>query len=96
MAITTPNQMLACHKKAPMKLYLGKQLMTKQTLNIMLRMSAKYAFIFLSLYHIKNTRDFVQQVQGIQLQPNECISSYDVSSLLTSVHVDPVITIIKR
>ena len=31
-----------------------------------------------SLHHIKNTKNFVQQIQGIQLQQAECISSYDV------------------
>ena len=49
-----------------------------------------------SPHHIKNTRDFVQQVQGLQLQPNECITSYDVSVLFTSVPIDPAITIIRR
>ena len=43
-----------------------------------------------------NTRGFVHQVQGIQLQPNECISSYDVSALFVSVPLDPTITIKRR
>ena len=38
-----------------------------------------------SPYHIKNTGDFVQQVRGINIQPTECVSSYDVSALFTSV-----------
>ena len=47
-------------------------------------------------HHIKNTRGFVQQVQGIHLQPIEGISSYDVSALFTSLPIDPAITIIRR
>ena len=47
-------------------------------------------------HHIKNTKDFVQQILGIQLQQGECISSYDVSAHFTSVTIDPAITIIRR
>ena len=49
-----------------------------------------------SPHHIKNTGDFVQQVTGITLQPGECITSYDVSALFTSVPIEPAITIIRR
>ena len=28
-------------------------------------------------YHIQNTQDFIQQIEGIQLQPNQCIVSFD-------------------
>ena len=47
-------------------------------------------------HHIKNTGDFVQQLKGITLQGNECITLYDVSALFTSVPIDPVINIIRR
>ena len=47
-------------------------------------------------HHIKNTCGFVQQVNRIQLQPNECIASYDVPALFTPVLIDPAITIIRR
>ena len=46
--------------------------------------------------HIKNTGDFVQQVRGIKLQPTECITSYDVSALFTSVPIESAITIIRN
>ena len=49
-----------------------------------------------STHHIKNTHDFVEQMKGITLQANECITSYDVSALFTSVSIDPAINIIKR
>ena len=43
-------------------------------------------------YHIQNTQDFIQQIEGIQLQPNQCIVSFDregtfhISVYLTSHH----------
>ena len=40
--------------------------------------------------------DFVQQVRGIKLQPRECVTSYDVSALFTSVHRESAITIIRN
>ena len=49
-----------------------------------------------SPHHIKNTGDFVQQVRGITLKPTECITSYDVSALFTSVPIEPAITIIRK
>ena len=49
-----------------------------------------------SPHHIKNTGDFIEQTKGIDLQANECITSYDVSALFTSVPIDPAIDIIKR
>ena len=49
-----------------------------------------------STHHIKNTDDFIEQIKGITLQANECITSYDVSALFTSVPIDPAINIIKR
>ena len=49
-----------------------------------------------SPHHIKNTGDFVQQVRGIKLQPEECVTSYDVSALFTSVPTESAITIIRK
>ena len=46
--------------------------------------------------HINNTGDFVQQLIGITLKANECITSYDVSALFTSVPIDPAINIIRK
>ena len=44
-----------------------------------------------SPHHINSTQDFVEQVNHITLGPRECLSSYDVSALLTSVPVDPAL-----
>ena len=49
-----------------------------------------------SPYNGHNTRDFVQQMKNIQLQQNECIISYDVKALFTSVPIEPAIEIIKK
>ena len=49
-----------------------------------------------SPHHIKNTRDFIEQIKGVTLQANESITSYDVSVLFTSVPIDPAIQIIQR
>ena len=46
-------------------------------------------------HHITSTQDFVQQAKQIILGPGDCLSSYDVSVLFTSVPIDPALTIIK-
>ena len=48
-----------------------------------------------SPHHINSTQDFVEQVKHITLTPGECLSSYDVSALFTSVPIDPALKVIK-
>ena len=48
-----------------------------------------------SPHHINSTQDFVEQVKHINLAPGECLSSYDMSALFTSVPADPAINVIK-
>ena len=48
-----------------------------------------------SPHHINSTQDFVEQVRHITLAPGECLSSYEVSHLFTSVPVDPPLRVIK-
>ena len=48
-----------------------------------------------SPHHIYSTLDFVEQVKNVTLLPGECLSSYDVTALFTSVPVDLAIGIIK-
>ena len=48
-----------------------------------------------SPHHITSTQDFVEQARQIKLEPGECLSSYDVSALFTSVPIDLALNIIK-
>ena len=50
----------------------------------------------MSAYHVHNTRDFVEQIKEVRLKPGECIVSYDVKALFTSVPINPVLDIIKE
>ena len=49
-----------------------------------------------SPYDVNNTRDFVQHTRCIQLQPDECIMSYDELALFTSVPIESALNIIKK
>ena len=40
--------------------------------------------------------DFIESIKGIQLQPEECMVSYNVEALFTSVPVESAISIIKK
>ena len=46
-------------------------------------------------HHIQSTRDFVSKAKRLTFQAGECLSSYDVTSLFTSVPIDPALNIIK-
>ena len=48
-----------------------------------------------SPHHINSTQDFVEQVKQFTLAPKECLSSYDVSALFTSVPVDTALGVIR-
>ena len=48
-----------------------------------------------SPHHVSSTQDFVEQAKHITLAPGECLNSYDVSALFTSVPVDLALNIIK-
>ena len=48
-----------------------------------------------SPHHIYSTQDFAEQANKVTLMPWECLSSYDVTPLFTSVPVDPALGIIK-
>ena len=48
-----------------------------------------------SPYHIQSTGDFVSKVREATLLSGECLSSYDVTALFTSVPIDQSLNIIK-
>ena len=49
-----------------------------------------------SMHHVHNTMDFVEQIKEVRLKQGECIISYDVAALFTSVPIQPVINIIQQ
>ena len=49
-----------------------------------------------SSHHVKNNMDFIQSIDGTQLKPEECMMSFDVEALFTSVPIEPAISIIKK
>ena len=49
-----------------------------------------------SMYHIHNTQDFIQQIKDIKLQKDQCMVSFDVKALFTSVPIKPAINTIKK
>ena len=46
-------------------------------------------------HHIQSTSDFVNRAKVLTFQLGECLTSFDVSSLFTSVPIDPALNIIK-
>ena len=49
-----------------------------------------------SPYHVHNTQDFIQQIKDIKLEEDQCMMSYDVKALSTSVPIQPTISIITK
>ena len=49
-----------------------------------------------SQHHVKNSMDFIHSIEGIQMKTDECMMSFDLESLFTSVPVEPSIQIIKK
>ena len=49
-----------------------------------------------SIYHVYNTQDFIQQIKDIKLQEDQCMMSFDVKALFTSVLIKPAISTIKK
>ena len=50
----------------------------------------------MSAHHVHITRDFVEQLKDVRLKQGECIISYDVTALFTSVPIKLVLNIIKQ
>ena len=49
-----------------------------------------------SPHHVQNNKDFLESIRNIKLQPDECMISYDVSALFTSIPIDPAIKITQK
>ena len=50
----------------------------------------------MSTHHVHNIKDFVEQLKDVRLKQGECIISYDVTALFTSVPIQPVVNIIQQ
>ena len=49
-----------------------------------------------STHHVKNTQDFLDSIKGIHLGKDQCMMSYDVKALFTSVPTNKASNIIKQ
>ena len=49
-----------------------------------------------SPHYVKNTQDFIDNIKGIHLGEDQCMMSYDVKALFTSVPTTKAISIIKQ
>ena len=54
------------------------------------------ALVGRSPHHVQDTQDIIQQIKGIHLQTDQCIMSYYMKALFTSVPIQPAIKIIKK
>ena len=49
-----------------------------------------------SPYHVHNNKDFLESIKNIKIEDDECIMSYDVTALFTSIPIDNTISIIRK
>ena len=49
-----------------------------------------------SPHHVHNNKDFLESIKDIKVEEDECIMSYDVSALFTSIPIDTTINIKKQ
>ena len=47
-------------------------------------------------YHVNNSKEFIEEIKNFKLEEGECITSYDISALFTSVPVPSALDIIKN
>ena len=49
-----------------------------------------------SPHHVMNNKDILENIKDIKLQPDECMMSFDVSALFTSIPIEPAIDTIRK
>ena len=49
-----------------------------------------------SPHHVHNTQDFIEQIKDIKLKEDQCMMSYDVKALFTSVPIQPALNTIQN
>ena len=47
-------------------------------------------------HHVNNSKEFIEEIKKIKLEDGECITSYDVSALFTSVPIPSALDIINN
>ena len=47
-------------------------------------------------HHVNNSKEFIEEIKKIKLEEGECITSYDVSALFTSVPIPSALDIINN
>ena len=91
-AIVFPLSFMDYQKSIKLALPLG-QLFPAGVANILSRVLKP--LVGKSHHHVQSTSDFVNRAKKITLQLGDCLTSYDVTALFTSVPIDPVLNIIK-
>ena len=49
-----------------------------------------------SIHHVNKSKEFAEEIRNIKLERGECITSFDVTALYTSIPVADAIEVIKR
>ena len=49
-----------------------------------------------SPHHIHNTQDFIEQIKDVKLKEDQCMMSYDIKTLFTSVPIQPALNTIQK
>ena len=49
-----------------------------------------------SPHHVHNTQDFIEQIKDIKFKEDQCMMSYDVKALFTSVPIQPALNMIQK
>ena len=50
----------------------------------------------ISTHHVRNNQDFIHSIEEIIVEPEECMMSFDVKALFTSIPIQPTLKIIKK
>ena len=49
-----------------------------------------------STHHVRNNQDFIHSIEEITVEPEECMMSFDMKALFTSIPIQPTLKIIKK
>ena len=49
-----------------------------------------------STHHVRNNQDFIQSIEEVKVETEECMMSYDVKALFTSIPIQHTLNIIKK